>query len=286
MASDPGSSPRPTKRRERPVEPKDEEAVNGLLELGLTRSEARAYVRLVDEAPLTAAEVALRAHIARPKVYEALHLLQGRGFCYEIEAEPTSMYHARPPEEAIRNWLLHRDYERSVAADRDARIAEEVIKQLPAGGSDPVFERSVFEIITGNAKVSLALERLMKSATKSIDNMTQAPFLQPRDRWNVAEIDAMSRGVKVRTLFGTDSVADPRRWEPLAAGGASVRTGQQLPMKLLILDGAEAMVSLRDPSTGQVSPTSVLIHNPDLVKPLVAMFEEAWKSGTDLGVEG
>lgn len=282
MTTPDGTSPRPTKRRERPVEPKDEEAVNGLLELGLTRSEARAYVRLVDEAPLTAAEVALRAHIARPKVYEALHLLQGRGFCYEVEAEPTSMYHARPPEEAIRNWVRHRDFERSVAADRDARIAEDVIKQLPAGGSDPVFERSVFEIVTGNAKVSLALETLMKSATKSIDNMTQAPFLQPTDRWNVSEIDAIGRGVRVRTLFGSDSISDPRRWEPLKTAGASVRVGQQLPMKLLVRDGVEAMVSLRDPSTGQVSPTSVLIHNPDLVKPLVAMFEQAWKAASDL----
>lgn len=151
-------------------------------------------------------------------------------------------------------------------------------------GSGPEFERSVFEIVTGNAKVSLAPDTLIRSATMSIVNMTQAPFLQPSDRWNLAEIDALSRGVTVRALFTGDSVADPHRWQPLAKAGAAVRVADQLPMKLLVRDGVEAMVSLRDPSTGQVSPTSVLIHNADLVKPLVEMFAGSWKTATDLTI--
>jgi HTH-type transcriptional regulator, sugar sensing transcriptional regulator len=282
MAETPDQPSRSTRRRERPVEPQDEAAVNSLLELGLTRSEARAYVRLVHEAPLTAAEVALRAHIARPKVYEALHLLRERGFCVEIEAEPTAMYRAVPPQEALEKWLRQRDYERSVAADRDARVAEELVAQLPVGADGEVYESSVFEVVTGGAKVSLAFETMFSSARKSVDNMTQGPFIQPKDRWNVAEREAIERGVQVRALFSADSVGDPRRWKPLVEAGGAARVADRLPMKLLVRDGEEAMVSLRDPSTGQVSPTSVYIRNPDLVRPLVAMFEQSWAAARDL----
>jgi len=36
---------------------------------------------------------------------------------------------------------------------------------------------------------------------RAIVHMTQPPFVQPRSRWNVAEVDALRRGVSMRTLY-------------------------------------------------------------------------------------
>ena len=63
----------------------DAEATRLLTELGLTVNEARVYLALLRrfDSP-TAAEAAVAAGVPRPKVYEALQSLEGRGFSKSI----------------------------------------------------------------------------------------------------------------------------------------------------------------------------------------------------------
>jgi hypothetical protein len=105
----------------------------------------------------------------------------------------------------------------------------------------------------------------------------QPPFLQPRSRWGVAEVDAAGRGVDVRVIFTPAGIADDERYAPLLDNGISVRLRDVVPMKLLVRDGVEAMVSLRDPLTGKQSLVSAVIHHPDLVGPLALLFEREWE---------
>src|SRR5712692_3438844 len=87
-------------------------AVRDLVELGVTLTESRVYVTLLDGPPMTAADVALRAEVARPKVYEALQLLEDRGFCQSIATGSTTLFRAISPSRSIREWVRHRDQER------------------------------------------------------------------------------------------------------------------------------------------------------------------------------
>ncbi len=255
-------------------------SVAGLLELGLTAAEARAYVALLRHPLLSAAEVAANAELVRPKVYEALRLLEERGFCRAVAGEPVTRFRAVAPEQALPGWIAHREQERALMQDRDDRIASDLLTLLPepagleaAGDLD-----EYFEAIVGRVRTTEALAGMFARAEHSVANMTQPPFLQPRSRWNVAETDALRRGVSVQALFTPPAIEDEHRWAPIVEAGGEVRVAPVIPMKLLIRDGAEAMVSLRDPASGEQAPNSIVIRHPDLVKPLQEMFEKAWEA--------
>jgi len=68
----------------------------------------------------------------------------------------------------------------------------------------------------------------------------------------------------------------------LVEAGGGVRVSNAVPMKLLVRDGVEAMISLRDPVTGAQGLTSAVIRHPDLVGPLQLLFDKEWKRGRRL----
>src|SRR5882757_3185632 len=146
-------------------------------------------------------------------------------------AGSTATFRAVPPEPALEQWIQHRDHERAVSAEQDAAVAEDLVRRFPTiEAAAPGLEQQLFEIVSGRTRVSYALEALIGGATKTLDNMTQPPFIQPRARWNEAETAALGRGVRVRTLYSGDVVEDAPRWAPLLEKGGLGRFAAQLPM--------------------------------------------------------
>jgi len=86
----------------------------------------------------------------------------------------------------------------------------------------------------------------------------------------------------VRVLYTEEAALDERRWRPLVEAGGAARVTDAVPMKLLVRDGVEAMISLRDPVTGAQGLTSAVIRHPDLVGPLQLLFDKEWKRGRRL----
>jgi sugar-specific transcriptional regulator TrmB len=260
-------------------------AVAGLVDLGLTLTEARAYVSLLGQSMLSAAEVAASSKLARPKVYEALRLLEERGFCHPVAGESVTRFRAVPPEAALPSWLAHREHERQLMQDHDDRTASDLVKLLPDPATADASSAELydyFEAVSGRVRTSEALTGIITRAEQSLSHMTQPPFVQPRARWNVAETDALRRGVALRTLYTPAAIGDDDRWRPIVEAGGQIRVADAIPMKLLIRDGAEAMVSLRDPASGEQAPNSIIIRHPDLVRPLKQMFDREWKAATRL----
>jgi hypothetical protein len=54
-------------------------------------------------------------------------------------------------------------------------------------------------------------------------------------------------------------------------------------MKLLVRDGVEALVSLRDTVTHEQAITTVAARHPDLARPLGLLFRQQWKKATPIG---
>jgi sugar-specific transcriptional regulator TrmB len=247
-----------------------------LVALGLTHNESRVYLAMLGAVEVTAAEAASRAGVPRPKVYEALQGLEERGFCRSSGARVRS-HAAVDPRTALQGWLRHRDHERSALAERDQAHVETLTRALPTLAAAPQVEIPDFiEAVSGRVPTSQLLEEVMSRAKASLYEMLQPPFIQPRTRWNVKEIEALDRGVDVRVVYTAEALADRRRYVPLLEAGASLRVAERLPMKLLIRDDAEALISLRDTSTGVQSVTTARVNHPDLVAPLHTLFEQVW----------
>jgi hypothetical protein len=258
----------PQKKTANAKGPRDRELLTALAELGLTQNESRAYLSILTSTDATAAETAAAAEVPRPKIYEALANLESRGFCRSVGGR-VRRYAAVDPEAALRNWLQHREEERRVLADRDEAQATFLIQRLPRPEEFPTVEIPDFmEAVSGRLPTTAVLEEVMDASQRSLHEMLQPPFLQPRPRWNTQEIEAID------TPAG---IEDPHRYLPLLEAGGQVRVIDELPMKLLIKDDDEALISLRDAGTGAQSVTTARVRHADLVAPLEALFKQVWR---------
>jgi HTH-type transcriptional regulator, sugar sensing transcriptional regulator len=260
----------------------DAEAARLLTELGLTVNEARVYLALLRFESPTAAEAAAAAGVPRPKVYEALQALEGRGFSKSIGGR-VRRFTPVEAETALRGWLSHREHERAEMSERDQIRVEMLGRLLPKPASaarTPVAD--FIEAISGQVPTSEALDDLVSRATQTLDIMLQPPFVQPRPRWNVKEVEALERGVQVRAIYTPQALEDTRRFEEILRHGGQARMLAQLPMKLMVRDHEEALISLRDAGTGAQSVTTVGVRHPDLVAPLGTLFEQQWRKARAL----
>jgi HTH-type transcriptional regulator, sugar sensing transcriptional regulator len=256
-----------------------------LAELGLTLTEARVYIALLGAPVSTAAQAAERAGVARPKVYEALRGLEEHGLCRSIVGRTTA-FRAVAAADGLPGLVRRRELARQLQAERDAHVARTLIEALPTPPpeSQPDADRALdyLEAVVGRPSTSAALERLVTSATRDIAMMQQPPFLQPRSRWNEAERAALDRGVKLRVIYSVDCLDDRDRYAALLDTNAELRVADELSMKLLVRDGEEAMLSLREPGTNRQSLTSMVVQHPDLVRSFVLLFEQQWSTARPL----
>jgi sugar-specific transcriptional regulator TrmB len=79
--------------------------------LGLTRTEIRAYLALLDRGTMNASEVSRAARIPYSKVYQALESLNGRGWVEKQRSRPM-LYTAKPPEAAMEELRSRNESER------------------------------------------------------------------------------------------------------------------------------------------------------------------------------
>jgi sugar-specific transcriptional regulator TrmB len=263
------------------------ELVEALGELGLSRTESRLYVALAEVGRATAAELARRAQVPRPKAYEALRSLEGRGLVLSVLGR-VNRYVPIPAEEALPHLLEQLDDRRQAAARREQEMARRLAELLPQP-PEPVAQPpsgDYMEAITGRARLTETLERMMAEATGEVLLVNRPPFLVPRPRWNVAEIAALRRGTAVRAIYTPEGLRDHDRWQPLVAAGGQLRVLQEVRMKLLICGDDKALISLRDAATGEQSSLSTVVRHPDLVEPLRLLFERHWSEATPLPTEG
>ncbi len=72
-----------------------------LMEVGFSENEAKVYIALLTENPLTAYETAKRAGVPTSKVYEVIARLSDRGAVFEVDHNEKRRYIPLPPDELI-----------------------------------------------------------------------------------------------------------------------------------------------------------------------------------------
>ncbi|MET9856272.1 LuxR C-terminal-related transcriptional regulator [Streptomyces sp. NPDC006450] len=95
----------------------------------------------------------------------------------------------------------------------------------------------------------------------------------------------LGRGVGVRTVCldsvrGNPPTFDYARW--LSDNGGGVRTVPTLPLRMILVDRAHALVPL-DPADTRAG--AVVLHLPGAVAALTALFEQVWEASLPLGCD-
>jgi sugar-specific transcriptional regulator TrmB len=261
----------------------DRSPAAGLVELGLTRYEAAAYVALTRRDRATGAEVARLAALPRQRVYDVLDGLVRRGLA-SVEPGRPARYRAVPPDVAAEALLSER---RAALEGLERSAAEAVALLMPAyrdgrSASDPL---DYIEVIREPAAIGKRFEELEASAEREILVFTKPPYaVEPPE--NVAGRELLERGVAARSLYERSVYEDAAVVEAVrafVASGEQARVVDELPLKLVIIDERISLFTMEDPVAGATDLTIMVVEHPPLARLLKLAFEYEWVRGEEFG---
>jgi DNA-binding CsgD family transcriptional regulator len=114
------------------------------------------------------------------------------------------------------------------------------------------------------------------------------PYAVPPDFDEMAsELPVLERGVVLRVVYSAEALAVREKFATVRAlvqRGELARTLPELPLKLLIVDGRAARVSLT--SDAYATESVAIIRRSGLLDALIALFEVYWGSAHPIGAAG
>ncbi len=256
-----------------------------LEDLGLPPYEARAYAALLAYPAAPAAAIAREARIPRPHVYKVLRQLHARGFLTRTSGNHVT-YRPAPPAEVLAQ-LEEEEEKRRARREEAAAAAKAALTEIYAAARDVPAPEEFIKIVKTPAQIQAYLHEFVANARERVLSFNKAPYataVPPRPRARLRRVyspfaAAVKRGVKFQALFEMAEPADETERQVvayLAAQGEEVRIAPRLPMKMVVVDGRNSILTLEDPSTATPVLTSVVISHHALAAALELSFAKLW----------
>lgn len=262
----------------------DAELTNELEDLGLTPTEAAAYLALLRLGRLGARDLAEATGTKRSSIYPVLRTLQERGLV-EGGTGYGSRFDAVAPERALPGLVDHERVEIAEALSRKEAAAKEVAARLAElhASKEESTTAELAEVIRNPRAVTERFARLQLEAKESIEMFVKAPFVATSG--NPEEMTALSRGVRVRSLYEEaildDDAVRPHLQRWLSRGEEARVLRGELPFKLALIDRTFALMPLDTPHSYR-EVTSLLVRNTGLGGGLALLFDWFWSRATDV----
>jgi sugar-specific transcriptional regulator TrmB len=256
----------------------DPVSVERLVRLGLTLYEARAYVALVRRDASTPAEIARLASVPRPRIYDVLESLVGKGLAADRPGR-TAKFVATPPERvASRLVQAHRD--RVAALEADARDLVDELRAAYQDGRRHTDPLDYIEVIRSPEAVATRFNDLQASVEHEMLVFSKAPVAVSVDE-NVVGLELARRHV-LRSMYEFSVLEDETQLGGVRAfldAGEQARFVEELPLKLGIIDERTVLFAMPDPIAGRDDITTLVIEHPYLASTLKIAFESVWAGG-------
>ncbi|MGV9690028.1 LuxR family transcriptional regulator [Streptomyces sp. NPDC003444] len=133
------------------------------------------------------------------------------------------------------------------------------------------------DVVTGE-DIGSRLHQAWASARTQIRQFDTPPYFPVRNAFEDA-METLERGVKQRVVYSRDALGTPgypETIERFVAAGEKARVLPSLPVKLIIIDDAYAMVSFSIKET-TMHDVMVVVQPSGLFTALVALFEQSWE---------
>lgn len=252
-----------------------EDSVAVLVRMGLTPVEARLYLRLLQQGPARASELARAVSVHRVWAYRVLEEMQSHGLV-EVRAERPRRYVATPLESFAERSLK----ERELRLETDRALLR--LLGTDRGPAPP--DRSVrFQIFRraapARSRAALLLGRCLRDA-RVLWPASDWRALQGAGVWEAA-LNAARRGRSVRVLVGTDAGLRREMWASLGGRrppGLELRELPHQGSRVVVVDHREALVFL---SSGEGVARGVVAawsNDPGFVDAHGVLFRSAWEA--------
>ncbi|WP_425828143.1 winged helix-turn-helix transcriptional regulator [Streptomyces fractus] len=244
--------------------------------IGLDEGHEAAYRALVAVGAADVPDLARRLTRAEPETEHALRRLEQHGLAAQSSARP-GRWVAAPPGVALGALLTQRRHELDEAELAAARLAAE----FRAQATEPA-AHDLVEVVTGAAAAAQRFLQIQLGATEEVCALvTGTPIAVPATE-NDAEEQAVSRGVGYRVVVEREVLSAPAGLSELSAAigrDEQVRVVDRVPTKLVIADGALAMVPL---TLHAAEPAALVVHASGLLETLTGLFEAVWRQALPL----
>ena len=252
--------------------------LHGLLELGLTRYEARAYLTLVLRDSYSAGELAVEAGIPRQRVYDVLASLVTRGLVRQ-QAGSVTRFAAIDPAGAVDLLVATKRRDLAELQTRAARLAGDIHNSWMRG-RDETAPLDYVEVIHDLSVLAARYHEIQTSSQRSLLMFSKAPYVGDHAVGVAATRRIADNGGDVRCIYERSALEDARisaESQEFFAAGEVARVTDEVPMKLVLSDDRRAVFSLPDPVAGGLTSTNIAVEHPAMVATLRMAFEELWR---------
>lgn len=256
-----------------------------LQDKGFSRYEASAYAVLLRNGQLTAGEVSRMADIPQGRIYGVLENLEKKGFCSVILGAVKS-YRVVNPRVAFSELVLQQK-----SALKEMETLQEELET--AYNSQENLPADFFQVLTSKVGQVEKFDELIRRTRTSLCSFNKKPYATGFTR-TMDEIKEASRpleriindGAKARAIFEAESGANRKPFADMIAYyreiGEEIRICDRLPLKMLLIDGVVAMVSLQSNDASKFKLTSMVVEHTDLTNALGELFDLYWNNSRTL----
>jgi len=242
--------------------------------LGLTADAERVYLHILDLGSADLAELATRAKVGATPCRRLLQELEQEGLITGTSDRPRRYVPSRPDIAVEAAVTARRE-----ALERARLLAnQQLLRRYEKGRRTPEGANPV-EIVQGAAAVRQRLLQLQSSAQTEVRILDMPPYVSSESA-NLAELDALARGVSYRVLYDVrsfDVVGKREGMQRCVEAGEQARILTGLPCKINLADDRLAMTV--DGIEGEVTSAIVIYPSP-VLEALSALFEQLWSRGS------
>lgn len=252
--------------------------LHGLVELGMTRYEAKAYLTLIQRESFAASELATEAGIPRQRIYDVLNSLVARGLARDWPG-PVTRYAATDPQAAVERLLA---VQRQALAGLESTSVElaDTLRVTWESGREETAPLDYVEVLRDPGLLGARFLDLQREAEHELLTFSRSPYAMPSNTVGLQSARRIVQsGGDVRCIYERDVLDRP---EVVAEtllfieAGEGARVADNLPMKLCLADGHRVLFSLTDPIAGRLTSTNILVEHPALTRSLRITFESIW----------
>lgn len=240
--------------------------------LGLTGAEEDAYRELTRMRTARPGVLRERLGLSTAEARHVFAALESKGLVSWTTGTPRRLV-AAPPRSAVDVLALQVERELQGARVAAAQLAVEWSTAQRHREAD-----ELVEVLTGEDAILRRFQSMIGSARKEILGFAAAPIMAPDEINRDVNIEALNRGVRLRTIYERAVLDMPDFAEVIAAceaSGEQIRIIDRLPSKMVLVDDEAALLPVYVEQS-QPATSAALIHAP-LAHTFTALFEELWR---------
>jgi len=208
-----------------------------------------------------------------------------KGFAQVVHGK-AKQFSAVEPQLALQGYLTRRREAIEQAFGERQRLAEALTQDLQAAYLDGSQDRGPLDylrIVNETGQIAEEYRRLLSRSVTEYLEFSRRPYavdplIEPRVK------EALGRGVECRLIVETRDLngAQKKNLRLLSKAGVTVRSAEELPLKLALFDGNSGLIALVDPVLTRPQITALVFEHATFASALRRLFQAHWERSQPL----